>query len=306
MRCRGTPRNSFVGGRQYDNSTDTVSVIDVASGTVVNSIPIGNVGLNPQGVAFSPGGTFAYVSNYNDNTVSVIDVASNTVVRTISVGAGPSSIAFAPNGNFLYVTDSGDSAISVINVASNTVVHTISVGSSPVSVAFSPAHASTIAYATNYNDGTISVINSASNTVTGTITIPSPISYASLSYRASSTTPNTFNVIATDMGTTNPFAFGSLSNTLTIYPPPPLRAGQIPTDPIVFAGYPIFLTSNATGGLPPYNYTWYTSSLGDPACNSIYAIPNATESAYTASPLLPKTATHTKLQMQLAIQPAQT
>ena len=64
--------------------SNTVSVIDTASNTVVATIP---VGVNPVGVAITPDGTRAYVTNEGSNTVSVIDIATNTVVATISVGA---------------------------------------------------------------------------------------------------------------------------------------------------------------------------------------------------------------------------
>jgi len=72
------------------SGSKTVSVIDVATGTVSNTIGIGN---NPGGVAITPDGTKAYVTNYGGNTVSVIDVATGTITKTISVGASPKGVA---------------------------------------------------------------------------------------------------------------------------------------------------------------------------------------------------------------------
>ncbi len=40
----------------------------------------------PRGVAITPDGAFAYVTNGASNTVSVIATASNTVVATVGVG----------------------------------------------------------------------------------------------------------------------------------------------------------------------------------------------------------------------------
>jgi YVTN family beta-propeller protein len=79
---------------------NTVSVIETASNTVVATIPVGQV---PTGVAITPDGTRAYVTNFcgrvtcadSDFTVSVIDTARNTVVSTISVGQEPIGVAFA-------------------------------------------------------------------------------------------------------------------------------------------------------------------------------------------------------------------
>jgi YVTN family beta-propeller protein len=65
--------------------SNNVSVIDVATNTVVKTIP---VGLQPRPLAVSPNGAWVYVANFgtNPSTVSVIDTASDTVVATITAG----------------------------------------------------------------------------------------------------------------------------------------------------------------------------------------------------------------------------
>jgi YVTN family beta-propeller protein len=50
-------------------SDDTVSVITVATGDVVDTITVGD---GPSSAAFSPNGKRAYVANLFDDTVSVI------------------------------------------------------------------------------------------------------------------------------------------------------------------------------------------------------------------------------------------
>jgi YVTN family beta-propeller protein len=69
-----------------NSGSGTVSVIDVASNTVVATV-LGFTG--PYGVAITPDGAFAYVANRLSLNVSVIDVASNTVIATVPVGAYP-------------------------------------------------------------------------------------------------------------------------------------------------------------------------------------------------------------------------
>ena len=76
-----------------DSGSNSVSVIDTATNTVVATIA---VGLNPVGVAITPDGARAYVPNAVDNTVSGIDTATNTVVATISVGQLPLGVAITP------------------------------------------------------------------------------------------------------------------------------------------------------------------------------------------------------------------
>jgi YVTN family beta-propeller protein len=49
------------------------------------------------GVAITPDGTHAYVTNFRDTTVSVIATATNTVVATIPVGSGPAGVAITPS-----------------------------------------------------------------------------------------------------------------------------------------------------------------------------------------------------------------
>jgi YVTN family beta-propeller protein len=62
------------------------------------------VGYAPVGVAVSPDGSKAYVTNTGSNDVSVIAVASNTKVATIPVvGALFAGVAVSPDGKTLYV-----------------------------------------------------------------------------------------------------------------------------------------------------------------------------------------------------------
>ena len=96
-----------------NETDDTVSVIDVATGTTGTPITVGN---SPRAVAFSPDGSTAYVTNVADNTVSVIDVAAGTTGTPITVGSGPLRVAFSPDGSTAYVTNWADGTVSVIAV----------------------------------------------------------------------------------------------------------------------------------------------------------------------------------------------
>ncbi len=103
-----------------------VSVLDTANNTVVATVP---AGINTFGVAVTPDGGFAYITN--QSSVSVIASASNTVVATVPVGLSPYGVAVTPDGAFVYVTQLGGSSVSVIASASNTVVATVPVGFLP-------------------------------------------------------------------------------------------------------------------------------------------------------------------------------
>src|SRR6266851_1407046 len=141
-----------------NTGSNSVSVIDTTSNTVVATVSVGG---SPLEVAITPDGTRAYVTNATDNTLSVIDTASNTVVATVGVGAGPTAVAITPDGTRVYVT-TGD-AVSVIDATSNTVVATV--GVSGLGVAITPD--GTRAYVATF--GPVSVIDTATNTVVATV-----------------------------------------------------------------------------------------------------------------------------------------
>jgi YVTN family beta-propeller protein len=63
------------------------------------------VGSLPQGVAVSPVGTRAYVTNTLSGSVSVINTATNHVTATIGVGSAPEEVAVSPDGTRAYVTN---------------------------------------------------------------------------------------------------------------------------------------------------------------------------------------------------------
>jgi YVTN family beta-propeller protein len=94
-------------GQEFGN---TVSVIDTATNSVVDTIVVGGI---PGAMAVSPDGTRLYVANTRDDTVSVVDTATDGVVATIGVGGRPSGVAVSPDNSRVYVTLSSGS-VSVI------------------------------------------------------------------------------------------------------------------------------------------------------------------------------------------------
>ena len=150
---------------QFDN---TVSVINVATNTVVTTVTVGS---GPDGVAVSPDGSRVYVANWNQGTVSVIDTATNTVASTVTVGSGPNGVAVNPDESRVYVANNGDHTVSVIDVSTNTVAATVPVGNGPWGVAINPTGSRV--YVANLLDGTVSVIETSFNLVVATLTVGS-------------------------------------------------------------------------------------------------------------------------------------
>ena len=118
-----------------NSGSDTVSVIDAGTNTVLATIGVGD---RPTGVAAAPFGNRVYVTNEMSGTVSVIDAGTLAVVATVAVGARPVGAAVSPLGAEVWVTNAGAHTVSVISTATNAVVATVPVGIAPQGVAFSP------------------------------------------------------------------------------------------------------------------------------------------------------------------------
>ena len=87
---------------------NTVAQIDVATQTVVATIPIQN--LFPQSI--SAKGAYAWVINQDDNAVSQIDIATQSVKNTIPVGLFP--VGISASGAYVWVANQDGNSISQI------------------------------------------------------------------------------------------------------------------------------------------------------------------------------------------------
>jgi YVTN family beta-propeller protein len=130
---------------------DTTKALTDPGHAVVKTIPVGN---NPAGVAITPDGRWAYVTNSQGlrgtlpttGDVSVIDTKDDAV-DTVQVGNNPFGVAITPDGRFAYVANSqgvaGSDApavpgdVSVIDTGTHAVLKTIPVGNNPVGIAIS-------------------------------------------------------------------------------------------------------------------------------------------------------------------------
>lgn len=164
------------GAHAYALGEGTVSVIDIASNTVVTTIavnfgPFAQFPLN--GIAITPGGGAAYVGGGANPIVSVIATASNTVATTISIpGSAPAGIVVTPDGKKVYVADTRNNGVDVIDAATNTVIgSTIPVGSQPVALAITPDGAFLYVTQTTLFANSVAVISTATNAVVGSVAV---------------------------------------------------------------------------------------------------------------------------------------
>jgi YVTN family beta-propeller protein len=122
-----------------NDAARTVSVIDVASRSVINTIPMP---LEPVGVTVNPSGAEAYVTLTNhvgQSKIVVIDTSSHTISKTIDAPGKDltSGVAAHPSGAPVYVV-STTAEVCQVNVAGGNVGPCLSVGNSTEDIAITP------------------------------------------------------------------------------------------------------------------------------------------------------------------------
>ena len=100
-------------------SDDSVSVIRPDNNTRITKITVGD---EPQSVALTPDGQYAWVANAAAGTVTAIQISdpawgtfSATVVTNLTTGAEPWNIVTSPDGNRVFVANSAQDTITVID-----------------------------------------------------------------------------------------------------------------------------------------------------------------------------------------------
>ena len=148
-----------------------VSVIDLAAGSVVTTIP--TPGLGVDAVATSIDGTRVYVGGNDIATsagaVVVIDVATNAVVDTVTnVGTSLTAIALSPDGLRIYATNFNN-AVQVIDTVTNTLIDEIVLPGTLVGIVVHPDGSRL--YVSDFT-GFVHVLDRATQTLNTSIALP--------------------------------------------------------------------------------------------------------------------------------------
>jgi YVTN family beta-propeller protein len=145
-----------------NRDSQTISVIDTATKTVIDTISVGNL---IKAIAITPDGKKAYVGG--TASFLVIDIPSKTVIDKVNIGgtASPYTVAVTPNGKQAYMT--GHGKVSIVDTETDDIVKIISVGNYNHAIAISPD--GTQAYVTH--DGSVSIIDTVKQEVIATITV---------------------------------------------------------------------------------------------------------------------------------------
>ena len=192
----GSPATTAIAYVAHSQS-HSLEVINIPADKTVASVEIGNSSVGsltltpsyPTGVAVTPDGSLAYVTDAS-TSVWVVDTASNSTIGKIAAGSDPEAIAITPDGKSAYVTSitcgqllcSGPdnppqlASVEVIDTASNSLKATITIGTLPTvqtpgvllsAIGISPD--GTRSYVSNVEGNQIWAIDTASNQVVAAI-----------------------------------------------------------------------------------------------------------------------------------------
>jgi phospholipase C len=131
------------GSQVFVTCADGVYVINAASG---HARKVSERLHQPHGVAVTPNGKHAYVTDTERDQVVVLRTSSLRTVRRIAVGRSPWNTAFTADSAKAYVSNANDNTVSAIETARGRVIDTIALGSGsggqinhvPTGVALSP------------------------------------------------------------------------------------------------------------------------------------------------------------------------
>jgi YVTN family beta-propeller protein len=190
-----------------NSGDDSVSVIDVATGTAAVTLAVGRA---PYGIALTPDGRTAYVANAGGNSVSIIDTHAQAVTGTIAVGEKPYGVAVAPDGERVYVTNQAGGSLTVIDSSSLLfaqaligVKSTIAVGIAPTGVAISADGQR--AYVVDNEAHALVVVDTIAGKVTDTIPVgkhPAQVAITPDGAQAFATNAGGGSVSVVDLATT--------------------------------------------------------------------------------------------------------
>jgi YVTN family beta-propeller protein len=139
-------RDRVYAAEQFSN---TVSVIDPASNTLLGEIRLGDLlpaNLAPlyrgqllvHGLGFSPDARTLAVVSIGSNSVTFIDTATNAVRHVTYLGRSPHEVFYTPDGREVWVTVRGEDYVAVLDASSYEEKKRIQLANGPGMTAFSP------------------------------------------------------------------------------------------------------------------------------------------------------------------------
>jgi YVTN family beta-propeller protein len=144
--------------------SNTVSVIDGATNTVIKTIPVGN---QPTTVVLYAPANLVYAFNSADNTLSIIDGNTNTVQNTLPTLFPFEAVAQLGQSKWMYITDLAANQVHIVDITTFKKLGDVPV-TSPSAITIDSG--SKLAYVTSANSS-IAVIDTTTHQVVNTFSI---------------------------------------------------------------------------------------------------------------------------------------
>jgi YVTN family beta-propeller protein len=116
-----------------NQSDGTISVVDLATMTVIGSIQVGG---HPQELVLSPGGTLLFVAD-ESGSVQIWDLRESRKRGDIAVPGGAFAMAVSPDWRQLYIGSALGGAVYLIDWKTGQTLKTVTTGGTPRRIAFS-------------------------------------------------------------------------------------------------------------------------------------------------------------------------
>ena len=242
-----------------------------------------DVGQQQTFTTFAIGGTSPLTYNF---------IVSNTVTGAVTHVSGPQN-----SNTFVYITTSTASKQANVIVTDSATTKQTTVSSYSVSFTTNPAPTFTaltpsnsvllngnyVTFTTSLSGGTgpfIANLVASNGMVVNTVSLSSP---GSITFPAFVPSPRTqsFNVIATDLGTTIPYTFNSASSSITIIAPTlPVTSNRTS----VLVGHSVLITATPNNGVGPYNLTLMYTNNNTKASSTLQNVQNGQTKDFIFTP----------------------
>jgi YVTN family beta-propeller protein len=150
-----------------DKTADGLGVIDPVERRLIDRW---HVGSDPEQLAISKDGKFAFIANEDDASASIVDLGSGQSRGKVKVSDEPEGVGVNPQNAEVYVTCEEKGEVFAIDPDQQRVLATIETGGRPRSIAFLPDGSR--AYVACENGGYVAVIDAASHKLLSKIQLP--------------------------------------------------------------------------------------------------------------------------------------
>jgi DNA-binding beta-propeller fold protein YncE len=164
-----TPDDRLAIVTSFDNA---ITLIDTSTNAVVSVI---NPGISASGIAISPDGTRAYVTNFTAGNlgsgVAVVDIQHGQVLSMIHTDAYPQSVFLSPDGSVAYVTFPFGNRVQLIDTLTGTISGSLQIGAT-YGVAFNST--GTQAFITSQQTNDVKMVSTKDNSILASFPLSVP------------------------------------------------------------------------------------------------------------------------------------